>query len=212
LGEQQFSKPAIIDSLENRLGSPVLTCTKCNQLRNEYNGGDDASQASQGNLMAKKMPAHPAAPKTHPLDWSHKLILPAIAILVAIVFGSFTVYFGLARQAAEKEVERLKIDVKQHAEQEQQAKDETQWLRVEIVKEAHKEKTDVPAMIAKGGNNEVALRVAVAMWLADSMGALEAMKKNDADKFGEQVKELWDKAVKQAEAEGKSLDWKSLDW
>jgi hypothetical protein len=151
--------------------------------------------------MAKKTPAQPAAPNTHPLDWSHKLILPAVAILVAIVFGSFTVYFGLARQAAEKEVERLKDEVKQHAEQEQRAKDETQWLRVEIAKDLQREKSSLANMPHVEGQNNVQASVAVAVWLASLTGKLDAMKKNDAEKFGEEVKELWDKAVKQADEE-----------
>jgi hypothetical protein len=38
------------------------------------------------------------------------------------------------------------------------------------------------------------------------------MKKNDADKFGEQVKELWDRAVKQAEPANQAEEVKSPDW
>src|SRR5665213_1717302 len=145
--------------------------------------------------MAKKTPAQPAAPKAHPLDWSHKLILPAVGILVTIVFGSFAVYFNMAKTTAEKEVERLKDEVKQHAEQELRAKNETQWLRVEIAKELQREKSSLANMPhVEGQNNNVQANVVVALWLAGLTGKLEAMKKNDAEKFGEEVNELWDKA------------------
>jgi hypothetical protein len=159
--------------------------------------------------MAKKTPAQPAAPKTHPLDWSHKLILPAIGILLTSIFGSFAVYFGLAGQAAEKEIERLKIEVKQHAEQEQQTKEETQWLRVEIAKELQREKTMLTKMATTPGQDNPQVRAVVAVHLALQGQRLEAMKKNEADKFGEQVKELWDKAVKQADEE-KPIDFSDI--
>jgi rubrerythrin len=149
--------------------------------------------------MAKKTPAQPAAPKTHPLDWWHKGIHPALTFLLA----AFAVYLAFARQATEKEIERLKDEVKQVAEQEHQAKDETQWLRVEMAKEIQREKSSLclANMPHVEGQNNVQASVAVAIWLAGLTGNLEAMKKNDAAKFGEEVKELWDKAVKQADEE-----------
>jgi H+/gluconate symporter-like permease len=159
--------------------------------------------------MAKKTPAQTAAPIPGKLDLWHKGLYPALALLVGIAGVIVAFYFGSVKQAAEKEVERLKTEVKQHAEQEQRAKDETQWLRVEIAKEVQKEKTDVPDMIAKAGNNDVAVRAAVAVWLALHMRQLDTMKQNDAAKFGEQVKELWDKALKQAEEE-KPIDWAKM--
>jgi hypothetical protein len=160
--------------------------------------------------MAKKTPAQPAAPKTHPLDWWHKGLYPALYLLLGIVVGSFSVYFGFLRQAGDKEVERLKIEVKQHVEQEQQAKDETQWLRVEIAKYVQREQSSLAHIPhVEGQNNNVQAAVVVALWLANLTGRLDAMKKNEADKFGEQVKELWDKAVKQADEE-KPIDFSDL--
>ena len=137
------------------------------------------------------------APKPHPLDWSHKLILPALAILVSIVVGSFTVYFGLAKLAADKDVERLKAEVKQHEEQEQRAKDDAQWLRVEIAKDRQREKMEQDEA-AKVNKNDGKARAQIAVKFALLRVGLDALPNAEAEKFGEEVKDLWEKAVKKA--------------
>ncbi len=120
--------------------------------------------------MAKKAtgPAPPTnlspVPKPGLLDWSSKLILPALAIFVAIGFGLYGVY-------SRHEVERMKAEVKQHVEQERQANDDAQWLRVEIAKDRQR-------------------RV-----------GLDDLQKSEAANFGEEVRDLWKKAVQKAAEE-----------
>ena len=157
--------------------------------------------------MAKKAPtptpaaavAPAPAPKPHPLDWSQKLILPALSLLVAIGFGLYGVCSG-------REVERLKAEVKQHAEQEQCAKDEAQWLRVAASKSLLSNLKYQNAIRGQVNPTVAEVQAAFALFLAALPIQLDNMKRDEAATFGEEVKDLWDKAAKKAEEE-KPLDW-----
>ncbi len=123
--------------------------------------------------MVKKANAPIAltAPKPGKLDLWHKGWFPALYLGVTLVLGSVTAYLTYAKLAADHEGERLRAEVSKHVEQEQRAKDDAQWLRVEFAKDRQR-------------------RV-----------ELDDLQKSEAAKFGEEVRDLWEKAVKKAAEE-----------
>ena len=154
--------------------------------------------------MSRKAPtpAPPTGPapalKPHALDWSHKLILPVLAILVAVVFGVYGVYFNLAKLATDKEVDRLKAEVKQHEEEVQRAKDDAQWLRVEIAKDKEWEDREGDEIAKLPDRNDPSGRARIALMFGGLRLRVDALQKAEAAKFGEDVNDLWERAVKKA--------------
>jgi hypothetical protein len=139
-----------------------------------------------------------SAPALGKVDLWHKVIYPLLYLSVVIFFGSSTVYFGWENLTANREVERLKGELSQHAQQEQAAKDQSQWLRVKISKNAQNQKKtmeDSSGDIVKDMKDDVKARVAIAILLAQLVG-LENIPDEEASKFGEEANELWEKAVK----------------
>jgi len=151
--------------------------------------------------MAKKTSEPAPAQRPGKLDLFHKGVYPALSISAAIVFGLFGVYTALAKNAGDREIERLKAEVTQFTQREQRAKDNAQWLRVEMSKYIEREKKareDEAKLIKKDNMEE---RVHFAVFLARVGTATDRIMKEEAAKFGEEVKELWEKAVKKATEE-----------